>query len=97
LFGSNAILFDPLRIMGARRLSSTSVEFEQGRRIRCEEEDKAIVLNLQRAASDVTAALFALELIDESDTPRAELVSKASKLLSDVSEELQKALHAELP
>jgi hypothetical protein len=82
--------------MAAGRLSSTS-ELEQGRSIRCEEEDTAIVLNLQRAASDVTAALFALELINESDTPRAESVSKASKLLADVSEELQKALYSDQP
>jgi hypothetical protein len=55
------------------------------------EEDESTVQNLGKASSDVTAALFALELIKESNTPRAEIV-KASKLLCKASEELKKAL-----
>ena len=40
------------------------------------EEDESTVQNLIKAASDVTAAFFALELIKESNTPRAEIVLK---------------------
>jgi hypothetical protein len=64
----------------------------RGLRIGRSEEDESTVQNLIRAASDVTAALFALELIKDSNTSRAEMVSKASKLLSEASEELKKAL-----
>jgi hypothetical protein len=82
--------------MRARR-SFIPSELEQGRRIRCEEEYESIVQNLHKAAPDVTAGLFALKLIKELDTPRVELVSKASKLLSEASEELKKALHPNQP
>jgi len=60
------------------------------------EEDESTVQNLDKASSDVTAALFALESIKESNMPRAELV-KASKLLSEASEELKKVLHSRQP
>jgi hypothetical protein len=80
--------------MGAGK-SSSSIEFEDVRRIgRAEQEDGSTVQNFHKAASDVTAALFAIELIDKPDMPKAEFVSKASKLLSEASEELKKA-HAE--
>jgi hypothetical protein len=42
--------------------------------------------------SQVTAALFAVKLFQESNTPRAEAVTKASELLSETAEELKKAL-----
>jgi hypothetical protein len=61
------------------------------------EEDEATVQQLHKALSDVTAALFALELIKQSDTPQGELVSKASKLLSEALEELNKALASQRP
>jgi len=70
---------------------------EQGRRIGREQEDELTAKQLRKASSNLTAALFALELIKESNTPRAELVSKASKLLSEASEELKKALHSDQP
>jgi hypothetical protein len=76
---------------------SGSIEFEEGSRIGRTEEGEWIVQNLDKASSDVTAALFALELIKESNTPRTELVSKASKLLSEASEELKKALDSLQP
>jgi hypothetical protein len=60
------------------------------------EEDESIVQRLHKALSDVTAALFALELIAKSNTTRAELVSEASKLLNEASE-LKKALHSQPP
>jgi len=50
--------------------SSNSTEFEQGGRVGREEEDKSTVQNLHKASSDMTAALFALELITQSDTPQ---------------------------
>ena len=59
------------------------------------EEDGSIVQNLNRASSDVTTALFALELIKESNTPRAKIVLKASRLLCKASEELKKALYSD--
>jgi hypothetical protein len=37
----------------------------------------------------VTAALFAIELIEKPNTERSELVSKASKLLSEASGQLK--------
>jgi hypothetical protein len=61
------------------------------------EEDEATVQQLHKALSDVTAALFALELIKQSDTPQGELVSKASKLLSEALEELNKARASQRP
>jgi hypothetical protein len=82
--------------MGASK-SSNSTEFEQGGRVGREEEDKSTVQNLHKASSDVTAALFALELITQSDTPQNELVSNASKLLSEALEELKKALRSYQP
>jgi hypothetical protein len=83
--------------MGAGK-SSSSIEFEEDRRIgRAEEEDRTTAQNFHKAASDVTAALFAIELLDKPDTPRAEFVSKASKLLSEASEELKKALDSRQP
>jgi hypothetical protein len=72
--------------------SASSIQLEQGIRIGRSEEDESTVQNLIKAASDVTATLFALELIKDSNTSRAEMVSKASKLLSEASEELKKAL-----
>jgi hypothetical protein len=57
--------------------SASSSEFELDLRIGRAEEDKSIVRNLHKAASDVPAAMFALELIKQSNTPRAELVSKS--------------------
>ena len=57
--------------MCASKLSS-SIELEQDLRIGPSEEDESTVRNLHEAGSDVTAALFALELIKESNTPRAE-------------------------
>ncbi len=82
--------------MGARQSSSIS-ELDQGLRIGQTKEDESTVQNLIKAASDVTAALFALKLIKESDTSRAELVPKASRLLTEASEELKKALHSQQP
>ena len=82
--------------MGASK-SSNSSEFEENRRIGREKEDESTVQNLIKAASDVTAALFALQSIKESDTSRAELASKASRLLTEASEELKKALHSQQP
>jgi hypothetical protein len=51
--------------MGARKSASTS-ELEQDRRIGGAEEDESIVQQLQKVRSNVTASLFALELIKES-------------------------------
>jgi hypothetical protein len=82
--------------MSARK-SSGSSEFEQDRDIGLDEEEKSTVQNLHKALSDVTAALFALELIKESNTARSELVSKASKLLSEASEELKNAVCSPRP
>jgi hypothetical protein len=82
--------------MGASK-SSNSSEFEEDRRIGREKEDESTAQNLHKASSDVTAALFALELITQSDTPPDELVSKASKLLSEALEELKKALGSYQP
>jgi hypothetical protein len=82
--------------MGASK-SSNSSEFEEDRRIGREKEDESTAQNLHKASSDVTAALFALELITQSDTPQDELVSKASKLLSEALEELKKALGSYQP
>jgi hypothetical protein len=72
--------------------SASSIQLEQGLGTGRSEEDESTVQNLIKAASDVTAALFALELIKDSNTSRAEMVSKAPKLLSEASEELKKAL-----
>ena len=77
--------------------SASSSELELDLRIELGEEEKSTVQNLIKAASDVTAALFALYLIKESDTPRAEFVSKTSKLLTEASEELKKSLHSQQP
>jgi hypothetical protein len=77
--------------------SASSSEFDLDLRIGRGEEDKSTVQNLHKAASDVTAALFALELITQSDTPQNELVSNASKLLSEALEELKKALRSYQP
>ena len=82
--------------IGARQSSSIS-ELDQKLRIGQTKEDESTVQNLIKAASDVTAALFALKLIKESDTSRAELVLKVSKLLTEASEELKKALHSQQP
>jgi hypothetical protein len=82
--------------MGVSKLSSPS-ELEEARYIGLGEEEKSNVQNLIKAASDVTAALFALYLIKESNTPRAESISKASKLLSEAAEELKKALRSPHP
>ena len=81
--------------MGASK-SSNSTEFEQGGRVGREEEDKSTVQNLHKASSDMTAALFALELITQSDTLQNELVSNAPKL-SEALEELKKALRSYQP
>ena len=83
-------------MMGASK-SSNSSEFEEDRRIGREKEDESTVQNLRKASSDVTAAMFALELIKESNTPRAESVSNASTLLSEALEELKKALRSYQP
>jgi hypothetical protein len=80
-------------MMGASK-SSNSSEFEEDRRIGREKEGESTVQNLHKASSDVTAALFALELITQSDRPQDELVSNASKLLSEAVEELKKALRS---
>ena len=85
-----------LFIMGASK-SSHSSKFEEDRRIGREKEDESTVQNLHKASSDVTAALFALDLITQSDTPQNELVSNASKLLSEALEELKKALRSYQP
>jgi len=85
-----------LFIMGASK-SSHSSEFEEDRRIGREKEDESTVQNLHKASSDVTAALFGLELITQSDTPQDEVESKASKLLSEALEELKKALRSYQP
>jgi hypothetical protein len=47
--------------------SPSSTEFEQGGRIGREEEDESIVQQLHEASSTVTAALFAIELMKESE------------------------------
>jgi hypothetical protein len=72
--------------------ATKSSELELDRCIGLGEEEKLTVQNIARAVSDVRTALFAINLIEESNTPRAEFVSKASKLLSEASEELKKAL-----
>jgi hypothetical protein len=78
-------------LMSATKSASSS-ELELDRRIGLGEEERLTVQNIAKAASDVRAALFAIDLIVESNTPRAEFVSKACKLLSEASEELKKAL-----
>jgi len=82
--------------MGASK-SSKSSDFAEDRPIGREKEDESTVQNLHKASSDVTAALFALELITQSDRPQDELVSNASKLLSETLEELKKALRSYQP
>jgi len=82
--------------MGASK-SSNSSEFEEDRPIGREKEDESTVQNLHKTSSDVTAALFALELITQSDMPQNELVSNASTLLSEALEELKKALRSYQP
>jgi len=79
--------------MSAAKISGP-IEFEEGRIVRRAEEEESLVQNLHKASSDVTAAIFALELIKESSTPRADSVSKASKLLTEVLKELKKALYS---
>jgi hypothetical protein len=74
--------------------SSRPSESEQGSRIGREGEEKSTIQQLHKASSDVTAAMLALELIKESNTPRAELVSRASNLLSEALKELKKALYS---
>jgi SAM-dependent MidA family methyltransferase len=60
-------------------------------------EDESIVQQLNKSLSDLTAALFALELLEKSDTARTELAPKVSKLLTEVAEELKKSLHLQQP
>jgi hypothetical protein len=75
----------------------TTAEFEQGRSVgRQEERDRIAQLFHEEVSSPMIAALFLIETakseLDEANLPQAEAVSKASDILTEVTEKIVKAI-----
>ena len=66
--------------------ASESAEFERGRRSGQEAECALIARRLHAGFECLTAASFAIELAKEQGAQQAELVSRASKLLTEAAE-----------
>ena len=75
----------------------STAEFEQGRSVgRQEERDRIARLFHEEVSSPMMAALFLIETakseLDEAALPQAEAVSKASEILTEVTEKIVKAI-----
>jgi hypothetical protein len=72
---------------------SASEEFERGRRAGEDAEGALIARKLHKSFECLTAASFAIELAKESEEQRTELISRASKLLTEGIEELREVIN----
>ncbi len=73
--------------------ASESAEFERGRRAGQEAERALIARRIHAGFECLTAASFAVELAKEQGAQQAELVSRASKLLTETIELLRGVLN----
>jgi hypothetical protein len=73
--------------------SSESAEFERGRRAGAQRQRALMAQKLHQGFECLTAASFAIELAKESSEQQIELVSRASKLLTEAIDLLREVVN----
>lgn len=74
---------------------SESAEFERGRAVGREEGRALLVQRLRKSIEALTAASFAVELAKSSNPEQAELIPRASRLLTESMELLREGVYRE--
>jgi len=73
--------------------SSESADFELGSRVGAEKERALMAKKLHKGFECLTAASFAVELAKASSEDQSELISRASKLLTEAIELLREVVN----